>query len=172
MEIKTDRLVIRYIREDDWKSIGDIWRDFSSSPFAQYDVPHDFDDENAKIRVAKWARANSAKKHMFFAVCLDDRVIGYIALNIRNGSYEVGYCFHSAFHGKGYAKESHKALFEYLKTIGIGKITAGTAINNTPSVLLLKALGFRQTGTEKVSFYKDKDGSDIVFDGGIYELTL
>ena len=39
-----------------------------------------------------------------------------------------------------------------------------------PSVSLLHALGFRQTGTEAVSFYQDADGNDIVFDGGIFEL--
>jgi len=56
----------------------------------------------------------------------------------------------------GYARESHLALFEYLRTQGITKFTAGTAIGNTPSVALLKSLGFELTGTEQVSFYKDK----------------
>ena len=36
----------------------------------------------------------------------------------------------------------------------------------------LKALGFKQIGEEKVSFYQDQKGNDIVFDGGIYELIL
>ncbi len=106
---------------------------------------------------------------MFFAICLHDAVIGYSAFNKRSDAYEIGYCFHSSFHGKGYAKESHLALFEYLQKIGITKFTAGTALENKPSVSLLHALGFRQTKTEKVSFYKDDQGNDIVFDGGIFE---
>lgn len=48
----------------------------------------------------------------------------------------------------------------------------GTAIDNTPSVRLLSSLGFRLTREEKVSFYKDHAGNDIVFDGGVYERTL
>lgn len=108
---------------------------------------------------------------MFFAICFNDTVIGYIAFNIRENGYEIGYCFHSDFHGKGYAKESHLALFDYLRGLGIMSFTAGTAINNKPSVSLLKILGFKQVGTEKVSFYKDSEGNDIVFDGGIFELT-
>ena len=32
------------------------------------------------------------------------------------------------------------------------------------------SLGFNQAGTEKVSFYKDDDGNNIIFDGGVYEL--
>ena len=49
------------------------------------------------------------------------------------------------------------------------KITAGTALNNTPSVKLLNSLGFRQTGTETVSFYKDEEGNAVNFECGIYE---
>ena len=74
--------------------------------------------------------------------------------------------------GKGYVRESHLKLFEYLRGCGITRFTAGTAINNVPSVLLLKSLGFQQIGTEKVSFYKDSAGNDIVFDGGIFALTF
>ncbi len=171
MLIKTDRLTIRHIVEDDWKSIKDIWQDFKSSEYAQYDIPHDTDDKAVCERISKWAKFNSGVEHMFFAVCLEDVVIGYIAFNISECGHEVGYCFHSNYHGKGYAKESHIALFDYLRGLDITKFTVGTAINNKPSMLLLKSLGFELVGTEKVSFYKDTEGNDIVFDGGIFELT-
>lgn len=170
MLLTTKRLVIRPVILDDWQSIQEIWIDFTASKYAQYDMPHDTDDEKAFARVSRWAASDSTD-HMFFAVCLDAVVIGYIAFNKREESHEIGYCFHSAYHGKGYAKESHLALFEYLRTLGITHFSAGTAINNTPSVALLKSLGFTLTGREKVSFYKDKDGNDIVFDGGIFEFN-
>ena len=170
MLIKTDRLTIRHIEADDWKSIKEIWVDFNSSALSQYDKPHNTDDEDVQRRIAKWAGANSGTEHMFFAICLGDIVIGYSAFNIREDGHEIGYYFHSAYHGKGYAKESHTALFNYLQTLGITKFTAGTAINNTPSVSLLKTLGFELIGTENVSFYKDAQGNDIVFEGGIFKL--
>ena len=170
--IKTERLTIRHIVADDWKSIKDIWVDFNASALSQYDKPHITDDADVQPRIAKWAAANSCTEHMFFAVCLDDVVIGYIAFNIRENGHEIGYCFHSAYHGKGYAKESHLALIDYMGELGIKRLTAGTALNNTPSVALLKSLGFELIETEKVSFYKDADGNDIVFDGGVFELNL
>lgn len=169
MLLKTERLTIRYIVADDWKSIRDIWVDFNSSEYAKYDTPHITENANVQARIAKWAAANSGTEHMFFAICLDEAVIGYIAFNIRENGYEIGYCFHSAYHGKGYAKESHLALFDYMRTLGITKFSAGTAINNTPSVKLLTSLGFKLVAQEKVSFYKDNMGNDIVFDGGIFE---
>lgn len=173
MEITTERLRIRPIRAEDWPAVRAIWVDFASSPFAQYDTPHVTDPADVRTRIARWATFNGAgMEHMFFAVCLEDAVIGYIAFNIREKGYETGYCFHSAYHGKGYAKEAFRALLPHMKELSVTHISAGTALNNTPSVKLLTSLGFRLTGTEQVSFYKDAKGKDIVFDGGIYELNL
>ena len=171
MLLNTDRLTIRHIVAEDWKSIKEIWVDFNNSVLSQYDIPHNTEDENVRRRIAKWAAASSGSEHIFFAICLSDTVIGYSAFNIRENGHEIGYCFHSAYHGKGYAKESHMALIDYLRTLGITKFTAGTAINNIPSVSLLKSLGFKMIGTENVSFYKDALGQDIVFEGGIFELN-
>ncbi len=114
----------------------------------------------------RWYRA------YVFAVCLGGTVIGYSAFNKRENGYEIGYCFHSAYHGKGYARESHMALIDYMRELGIKRLTAGMAIHNTPSVSFLKSLGFVLIEREKVSFYKDSDGNDIVFDGGIFERIL
>ena len=172
MLLKTERLTIRHVVADDWKSIRDIWVDFNSSEYAQYDTPHITEDANVQARIAKWAAANSGTEHMFFAICLGEIVIGYIAFNIRKNGYEIGYCFHSAYHSKGHAKESMLALFDYLRIIGITKFSAGTGLNNIPSVKLLTSLGFKLVAQEKVSFYKDADGNDIVFDGGVFELNL
>ena len=170
MLLKTERLTIRHIVTDDWKHIKNIWVDFNASQYAQYDKLHITDDADVQPRIAKWAAANSGTDHMFFAVCLYETVIGYIAFNIRENGHEIGYCFHSAYHRKGYAKESHLALFGYMKTLGITKFSAGTALNNAPSVKLLTSLGFKLVAQEKVSFYKDAMGNDIVFNGGIFEM--
>ena len=172
MIIKAERTNIRFIVENDWKQVKEIWEDFNASEYARYDRPHNTDDADVEPRIAKWAAANNAgTEHMFFAVCVNDIIIGYIAFNKRIDGYEIGYCFRSAYHGKGYAKESLSALIEYLSGTGIKRFTAGTAVTNAPSAALLKSLGFRQIGTETISFYKDDHGNDIVFDGGIFELT-
>jgi len=142
------------------------------SPYSQYDIPFSTEESDIQARVSRWENANKGIEHMFFASCLDDVVIGYISFNVRKNDYEIGYCFHSDYYGKGYAKESHVALFEYLKGMNITKFVARTALNNLPSVKLLKSLGFELMDTEKVSFYKDGDGKDIIFDGGIFELNI
>ena len=170
--ITTERLTIRRICADDWKAIQKVWIDFADSEYAQYDRPNDTDDLSVSRRIAKWASFSDSGEHLFFAVCLEDTVIGYIAFNQRKDGYETGYCFHSDYHGKGYARESFSVLLDLMKAKGVSRISAGTALKNTPSVKLLTSLGFRQIGTEQVSFYKDAEGNDIVFEGGVFELQL
>lgn len=170
--ITTDRLTIRRITAADWPALQRIWADFSASPFACYDTPHPTDAEAVRARVSRWADYEHSREHMFFAVCLEGQIIGYVAFNQREASHEVGYCFHSACHGRGYARESLRALMDHLRTQGITRITAGTALRNTPSVALLTALGFTLTGTETLAFHKDAQGRDVVFEGGLFQLDL
>ncbi len=170
--IQAERLTIRPIVPSDWQSVQKIWEDVDASQFAQYDKPHRTDSDDVRQRIAEWSNARSGIEHIFFAICLRETVIGYIEFHITDNGYEIGYCFHSVYHGKGYARESLSALIDHMKTMGAIRLTAGTAINNTPSVKLLTSLGFKLIDVEKVSFYKDENGQDIVFDGGIYEMLL
>ena len=171
--LQTDRLTLRPIDAADWPAVRDIWAALAPLPMAQYDKPHNTDPENVRARVARWADfTRRGTEHMFFAVCLADAVIGYVAFNQRENGHEIGYSFHPAYHGKGYAKEALSALITHLRGLGLTRFSAGTALNNTPSVRLLTSLGFRLTGTEKVSFYQDAAGEDIVFEGGIFELEM
>ena len=173
MQILTDRLLIRPIEAADWPAVRDIWAALAPLPMAQYDKPFDTRPESVQPHIARWAEhTGKGTAHMFFAVCLHDAVIGYISCNQRDDGHEIGYSFHPAYHGKGYAKEALSTLLSYLRSRGFTHFTAGTALNNTPSVRLLTALGFRLVGTEQVSFYKDAKGQDIVFEGGIFELVL
>ena len=172
MEIKTERLLIRKIVSGDWGSIKRIWDDFRTSKYAKYDIPHKENDEDIRLQVKKWEDANKGEKHLFFAICLAEEVIGYIDFHDTGNGYDSGYCFHSDYHGKGYAKESYQALISHFSDMGVQRLTAGTAMNNTPSIKLLQSLGFKQIGTEQVSFYQDDAGKDIYFEGGLFELKL
>lgn len=170
--LKTERLTIRHIRAGDWAAVRDIWEDQKLSQYAVFDRANETCDDSVKRRIAAWAEFSSGTEHIFFAVCLHDKVIGYVAFNACGEGYEIGYCFHSSHHKRGYAKESIAALIGHFSETGCKRLVAGTALANTPSVSLLLSLGFLQIGTEKVSFHKDYAGNDIFFDGGIFELKL
>ena len=171
-ELRTERLFIRRVKVADKQSIRDIWAALAQTPYAQYDKPNPLDEDTVTRRVEHWASCHDSDAHLFLSVLLGERVIGYIALHRRGNSYEIGYGFHPAFHNKGYARESIGAVLRNMKSHGTDRFEAGTALQNTPSVRLLTALGFTLTRTEKVSFCRDENGSDIYFDGGIFELIL
>lgn len=170
--IETERLSIRRVCAEDWKAMQSIWVDAAKSVLAQYDKPNQLDDQAVFLRVAKWASFAESNDHIFCSVCLHSIVIGYVVFHAGKGGYEMSYCFHSAYHGQGYAREGISGLLAVLRGKGISRVTVGTAIKNLPSVKLLKSLGFKQIGVEKVSFYKDLNDQAIFFDGGMYELSL
>lgn len=171
MQFNTNRLTIRNVISTDWPDILEIWKSLLDSPFAKYDKPANISEPAAKERVAKWSSAIDNPEHQFFSVILKNKIIGYVAFNIRSDGYEIGYSFHNSFHGMGYAKESILELLKYMKNAGAKKIIARTALENTPSVNLLTSIGFSQIDTEQVSFFKDENGEDITFIGGVFEYS-
>ena len=168
--ITTERLTIRTVTAEDWKAIQAIWLDQAKSPYACYIAPKPLDDQAVFKEIEKWAGFTGNDPHRYFVICCDETVIGYVALHQRKGSVEIGYGFHSGHQGKGYARESISALLDLLKEHGISRIIAQTALKNTPSVKLLRSLGFEQIKTKKVSFYQNTDGENIVFDDGVFAL--
>lgn len=108
---------------------------------------------------------------LWFAVRLADQMIGYICFHQSGNTYDLGFCFHSDYHGKGFAFEACSALMEHMaKERNVTAFTAGTALKNTPSCKLLGKLGFTLKSTETLSFHKDENGNDITFEGGNFIL--
>ena len=150
MKIITQRLLIRLFEFDDWRMLQKIAMEFQASEYRYYDreIPTQTD------KIQSIARYCAYCGH-WFSVELDGEMIGYICLSGEDDSLELGYGFHSSAHGKGYASESITALLELLESIGAAaQFTAGTALDNAPSVRLLKRLGFEQVREEEVCFYE------------------
>lgn len=164
MQISTDRLAIRPLREDDFPIMRKLALDFERSPYAIYDMP--FPTGEAACRALTKQFADTG---LFFAVCLacSSEMIGYVCFHKDGDAYDLGYRFHSAHHGKGYAFEACTALMAHLQRIdSVRAFTAGTALDNAPSCRLLAKLGFVLHSTERISFHKDASGNDLVFEGG------
>ena len=170
--IKTDRLTVRRIREEDWQDIRDIWIDFSASDYAEYDTPKKTDDDSVMDIVSRWAECSDSDEHIFYAVCLEGKVIGFFAFNIQTRKkpndiytwYYLGYCFHSAYHHKGYAFARFRAIEEaFSKCEDRAIVIAGTAMHNFPSVRFLESVGFKKFDTDLQYFHTDEHGKPILF---------
>ncbi|MCM1182122.1 MAG: GNAT family N-acetyltransferase [Roseburia sp.] len=160
--MKTKRLFIRELAADDWMELKNISENFGKSKYSIYDMPLPVEDEKIKSLCEQFAVTG-----LWFSVMLDEIMIGYICFHESNGTYDLGFCFHSAYHGRGYACESCAATMKYIaKQRKADIFTAGTALKNIPACKLLKKLGFILEGTETLSFHKDENGHDILFEGG------
>lgn len=163
MKIRTDRLVIRNFRRKNAGELKEIAKDFNLSEYAVYDRPLPENDEDVKALAERFARSKTA-----FAVYCAEQMIGYAVFHKVENGYDVGYCFHSSCHGKGYAYESLKALINYFADkYKVNVFTAGTALKNIPSCRLLEKLGFQRVSEEQVSF----DGK-FYFQGGNFVLKI
>lgn len=163
--LTTSRLKIRLLIADDWREMQKIAEDFARSPYILYDMPLPTDEEKIRELTAKFAESG-----LFFAVFKDGEMIGYVCFHEDNGIFDLGYCFRSDFHGKGYAFESCEAVMKHISaTHKVKYFTAGTALKNEPSCKLLQKLGFKLESTEKLAFHKDGNGNPITFEGGNFK---
>lgn len=166
--IKTDRLLIKPLTAEDWQSMQAIASDFKESQYAVYDMPLPTEEQAIKELTKKFADTK-----LFFAVMLEGVMIGYICFHAEDGNYDLGFCFHSYYQGKGFAYESCTAIMEYMeKERAVKVFTAGTALKNAPSCKLLEKLGFVLESTETLSFHKDENGNDITFEGGVFRKEI
>lgn len=164
MELKTERLYIRNLHPSDWKQMARIFADFERSEYAAFDAPLPEREEEVKALTEHFAGTN-----LFFAAFLPENgdMIGYVCFHEDHGRYDLGYCFHSSVHRRGYAYEAVSALLAYMeKGFHVHAFTAGTALANTPSCALLKKLGFHCGSTETLAFRRDDAGNEIAFVGG------
>lgn len=99
------------------------------------------------------------------------KMIGNIYLGKRDfASLELGYVFHRAYQGKGYAYESTRFLTELAFKQGTHRIYAECDPLNTASWKLLERLGFEREAFFKknVFFWKDEEGAPIWKDTYVY----
>lgn len=149
MHLLTNRLILRSMEASDWRALQRISADFAASPYRYFDHAFSLSDE-AMQRLA----ANFSKSGLFFSVLLQGEMIGYVCFHDDGGVYDLGFSFLSSYHGKGYAYEACAALLDYFKLQGIKRFTAGTALDNAPSVRLLEKLGFVPVSEEELEFHK------------------
>lgn len=169
--IVSDRLTLRRFTPQDATGLFE----YLSLPEVVHFEPYDpFTMEQA---IAEAERRSHLDE--FLAVCLnsDDRLIGNLYFQGQDpndwGNWELGYVFHSAFQGMGYATEACQALLRHgFSDLGVRRVVAMCNPDNTPSWKLLERLGFRREGhlRQNVSFRNDTDGNHIWQDTCMYAL--
>ena len=78
MELKTFRLYIRNLREDDWTRMKSLFIDFNNSKYAIYDRPLPTEDMEIEALTKQFV-----ENSLFFAIYLLDKnqMIGYVCFH-------------------------------------------------------------------------------------------
>lgn len=169
--LETDRLIIRRFCIDDWK---DLYEYLSQEAVVKYE-PYDVYSEDE----CKAEAVNRSKNNAFWAVCLkeNNKMIGNIYFEQQEPeeffTWEIGYVFNPAFHGRGYATESCRKIMDYaFKHLNAHRIIALCNPENQPSWKLMERLNMRKEGHlhKNVYFKYDKQGEPIWVD--TYEYAI
>jgi RimJ/RimL family protein N-acetyltransferase len=144
--IETDRLVIRNFREDDWPAYQQVLVAYQASDSAKYEPPTPTSDEDVR-GMTRWL----AGREDFLCTVLkaSNTVIGLLAFEPRSDREDharnLGYIFHPAYQGHGYATEGCRAIMRHVfDEIGADAILTGTHPDNEASVRLLTRLGLKR----------------------------
>lgn len=167
MHLETQRLILRSFEASDAQDLYDYLSRENVVRFEPY-PPFSFEEAQTEAR-------RRATDPDFIAVCLkSEKVIGNLYLAKRDfGNMELGYVFHEAFWGKGYAFESAQALIDFaFGQSGARRITAECNPLNVSSWKLLERLGFRREGEliRNVAFKSDAQGQPLWQNTYVYGL--
>ena len=168
-EIRSEHILIRSFSLSDAAAFTELIRDKMMQPDAIYDERMPTETETLEKLVTVFAAGDE-----FFAVCLHSgELIGFIAL-ARTDAPRVrtlAYCIRSDMRGKGYGSESVRTAISLAAKLDTYKLTAGTAIANTPSIRLLSSLGFKKTDERDAVFAIDENGNPIVHYAAFFEYS-
>lgn len=161
MDLETPRLRLRGFTMADQADFNDLIRDKMASPMAAYD--HAFPVDDAGLRdVLQFFAAIEA----FIAVEHREtgRLIGFVTLHPAEEASvrDIGYCFHTAWQGQGFATEAVSAAIAYARDVlHAEKLVCGTAKCNEASLRLLNRLGFALVAEGLTAFSVDEQGEPV-----------
>ena len=148
--IVTDRLVLRRFTHDD---IDDVW-DYMRLPevgrhmlWAARDLAQT--TEALARMIAEHSLENDGD-YLTLAVTVAGAgtVIGHVELGLVSAEHqqgEIGYVFHPAYHGKGFATEAAREMVRLgFDELGLHRLIGRCSARNTASAKLMTRLGLRQ----------------------------
>lgn len=163
--METDRLILRRYTESD---LQDLYEFLSDAEVLKYEP---YRPMNIKEVEGNLEWRISSNEMIAVELKSNKKLIGNMYIGRRDfEALEIGYVFNRHYWGKGYAKESCKALVEQAFADGIHRIFAECDPQNVNSWKLLQALGFiREAHLKKnIYFWKDNDNKPIWKDTYIY----
>ena len=167
--ITTERLVLRWVSENDIDSLYEV---FSDSQVMRYWSSAPYTNREDAVKLQREIAAGNENNTMFkwgLALRDSDRLIGTTTLfnlSLENGRAEVGYAMGRAHWGKGYMNEALKALLHHaFEVMKLRRLEADVDPRNTSSIRTLERLGFQKEGYLRERWHVNGEIQDALFYG-------
>lgn len=151
--IRTERLIIREVAEDDAEFILRLINTPKFHRFIADRGVRDVDTARAYVR-ERYLDVYDKNGYGLYAVLLHDgTTIGNCGFVRRDTltDPDIGFAFLPEYEGKGYGIEAARSIMDYgRETLGFGRVFAITSLENHASGRLLKKLGFQFEGERRI----------------------
>lgn len=155
MIAETERLILRRYKKED---LQDLFEYLSDQEVVKYEPykPQTLDETRESL---EWRIGTD--EMVAVELKSSHKMIGNVYLGKRDfEALEMGYVFHRAYWGHGYAAESCKALIQQAFSNGVHRIYAECDPDNTRSWKLLEALDFQREAHFRKNVYFWTDGHE------------
>ena len=153
--IKTNRLVLKSLVDDDYKEMKQMLLDKNISK--TYMIP-DFNDENQiKTFFEKLKKLSLDTTKFIYGIYFNNLLIGFInEVYIEDDCIELGYFINSNKWNQGYASEALKAAIKVLFNMGYNHVEAAHFENNLASGKVMEKCGMKRIDKEEFIEYKNQ----------------
>lgn len=167
--ITTERVVLRWISEDDIDGLFDV---FSNAEVMRYWSSGPLANREAAAEMQREIAASNENNTMFkwgLALRESNLVIGTATLfnlNLDNGRAEIGYAMGRPYWGKGYMNEALRALVSHaFEVMNLRRLEADVDPRNAASIRTLERLGFQREGFLRERWHVCGEIQDAFFYG-------
>ena len=140
--LSSDRLRLRSLKEADLTCLVSLANDWHVARRLAR-LPHPYREEDARY----FFDVVLPEEQVWAITSRESTFMGLVGLAPSQGGTELGYWLGRSFWGKGFATEAAQALRDHARdSLRLRSLCAGYFVDNPPSGMVLKKLGFEVTG--------------------------
>lgn len=154
-ELKTGRLLLREIREEDVDKVHSLNSQFTVSEFNTIGIPQTLEDTRQLIQPVLENQKNSVRTLYTWIICLrhNEEFLGEISLSDSQNRFrmgEISYSIVPSHWGNGYATEAVKRIVDFgFEDLNLHRIQAGVATENKRSIAVLEKVRMLREGQKR-----------------------
>lgn len=151
IQLETDRLILRKLKEDDYKEIYETWTsDIDVAKYVEWNVHKD--ENETKQLVDMWMKEyeNDYTYRWIVEEKSTNKIMGMIDVVKKAVPYkfcEIGYCYGKISWGKGYGTEALTKVIDYLHNEGFVVLEARHMKDNIGSGRVMEKSGMKYDAT-------------------------